>query len=619
MRIVASGTGERLKLTNEQRTRLKDFLVTDHKNALDGRFGLENTWRMAIRSYQGEPTHEPDNRWRPFTGAPRIEITLAAEIVDTVLSQAQDLIFQVKPPLTVRSRKDDFDNAAEAFQDLVDWGVESGSWNFEQGVIRGMIDIIQLGTGIGYAPFTKTVRVTDARKIVTIGPRISVVAPEHFILPKGADKDIQQAKFCTMRTFMSRSDLKLRAKLNNWTIDDAAGSDQDNMVAKDRKSAAGLGGGGYSKPPVPVGQTWCFFDLNGDGIEQDLIVTWNMLSGGIMKVSYNQYNWRPFVLECYQDRGHVYAGVGAPEMVLQFERAATEIINNHIWNMMVSNTKAYTGPSEAMQEVTDIYPGKYMPNDSNQRVEPLDLGEVNATGVNAVSLIMAMAKERVGVSNLSAPIRSSSRTPGISMLSMLQQANRRFTHPFNNMRNFAGNLVMQCLYRIQEQVLEVGREDFDNDPLVQKLVSILGEVKAMLVVDLMKKSDVELSDALDIQCVVSSVSVNRESDRQNLVMLATQVIPLYWNAKKELAQFISAPPFPGADKIAHNANDVLDKIFAKIMKTFDQVSDVRALQISLDDLRPMAEHLDNMMQQLPQQQGQPQAPNGVPPQMGPMQ
>src|ERR1039458_2753239 len=101
MRIIAAGTGSALKLTNDQRTRLKGFLVNDHKKALDEHFGRVNTWRQAIRSYQGD-SDEPDNHWRPFAGAPRVQITVAAEIQDTVVSQVEDLIFQVHPPLTVR-------------------------------------------------------------------------------------------------------------------------------------------------------------------------------------------------------------------------------------------------------------------------------------------------------------------------------------------------------------------------------------------------------------------------------------------------------------------------------------------------------------------------------------
>jgi len=600
MRIIATGTGEALKLTPDRRSRLKEYLMDEHNRARNGRAGLENTWRHAIRAYQAEALDQPDRRWRPFTGAPRIEIGLVGQLCDTVQSQVEDLIFQVKPPLTIRSRKDEYDEAAAAIQDYVDHGVESGRWNFEPAIKRGAIDWAQLGTVIWYVPFTKTVRVTDARKVITLGARISLVAPENFYLPKTADKDIQQASFCTLRTFMSKKQLALRARLNKWAIDDAAGMPDSDLVGHDRRAAAGLSSGGASKPPVTVARTWCYFDLDGDGMEADIIVTWNMLTGGIMKAEYDTYDYRPFVLQNYQDRAHSYAGVGVAEQVMQYQNAATEIINNHIWNMMIANTKAYTGPSEAMQEVQEIYPGAYIPNDSGKEVKPLDLGVVNASSVQAVQIILTMAKERVGTAQLSAPVRSASRTPGISMLSMLQQANRRFTHPFNNLRDGAAECVMQCLYREQEEVRA------GNAELIAKIKAVMGDEKADLIIGLMRKSEVELFDALDVELVVSSVSINRESDRQNLVMLATQVVPLYWNVKKELAQFISAPPFPGAAEAAKEADKVFDKLFTKIIKTFDQVSDARAFMIPLENIEQDAGHFDQMLNQLRGGEGAPE-------------
>jgi hypothetical protein len=179
------------------------------------------------------------------------------------------------------------------------------------------------------------------------------------------------------------------------------------------------------------------------------------------------------------------------------------------------------------------------------------------------------------------------------MLSMMQQANRRFTHPFNNMRNFGAQVVMHCLYRLQEQV-RAGNKD-----VKKKLKEILGDDKAELVIDLFKSSDVELTDALDIQLTASSVSVNRESDRQNMVMLATQIWPVYFQAIEQLAGIIAHPPFPGADKVARQAEKAINKFFGKILKTFDQISDVRSLQVDLDEIQPMMQQLG--MEQVPGQ------------------
>lgn len=604
---IDGGTGKTLKLTKDQRNDLKNFLVLSHTRAANSRFGIENQWKQNIRRYQGSPPEKQG--WVPFEEAPRIEITTGATAADTVVAQMEDLIFQVKPPLTIRSRKEEFDDAADAMQDLVNYGVESGVWNFEPGVKEGMLDQVQQGTVIGYIPFTKSIRVTDIRSVKTFGPKIYCVAPENYILPANATKNIQDCIFCTMILYMDKGQLKFSGKENNWSIDEAASADSESEVRKHRLRAAGVQDSDpKGEPRVKVGYTFCYFDFHDGMGERDLEVIWNMTSGYIMKVNYNRYNCRPFVLECYQDRAHLPWGVGVMEMDGPYQDLTTEMWNNHIWNMLVCNTKMYQMPQEMMNESEEIFPGKRWANDSGE-IKSVDMGEMNSSAIQAVAFVTQMAKDRIGVSGLQGPARGGNRTPGITMLSALQQANRRFTHPFNNTRNFGAGCVMQCLYRIQEQV----RGGAEKAATIKQLKKIMGDEKAALIESLMKRSDIELTDALDVQLTAASVSVNRESDRQNMVMLMTQVMPLYWNAKKELATFIAQPPFPGAKETAEEADKVLDKLYHKVIKTFDQISDVRSLQIDLTPVAEMAEKMDMQFAQLAQGGQQPQ---GAPPQQG---
>lgn len=583
MRTYAVGQGKPLKLTRDQRSKLREHLQNEHKRALDSRFGVEGVWRTALRMYQGTP---PDNqRWLPFENAPIIEVTVGAMAADSVYAQANDLIFQTKPPLTIRSRKREFEAHAEAMQDLVDYGVESGVWNFTPAAKEGLLDDVQLGTVVWYVPYTKTVRKTDLREVVTFGPKIHCLAPEDFIIPGNSTKDIQSVKFATMRMWMGKSELNLRARLNNWTVDDAGSADSNSIVRKDRMRTAGVtGSDGGAKPTICIADTFLYYDIDDDGIDEDLEIIWNMTSGNILKAMYNRYDCRPFVLECYQDRAHIAYGLGVMEMSIPFERMETELWNNHVWNVMIANNKLYTGPSTAMQEMTSSWPGKFIPDDDGP-IKALDMGEVNATGIQAVTMVGGMARERVGVQNLTAPIRSSSRTPGISMLSMMQQANRRFSPAFDNMRNGLSQAVMQCLYRIQEQVRGANRD------LIKKLKQIMGDEKADLLIDLFRRSDVELTDALDVQLTAASVSVNRESDRQNMVMLATQIYKPYLDGMAQLAQVAAQPPFPGADKVAKEAASALNRLMRKIIKSFDQIADVQGFLIEIDEVQPMFEQL----------------------------
>lgn len=597
--------------------------MLEHMRADNSRFGIENTWKQAIRMYQGNPPEKLG--WVPFENAPTVEVTTGATQADTILSQAEDLIFQTNPVVTAQSRKDEFDNVAQDIQELINWGTDNGAmggpWRFESGVKEGLIDDVQMGTCIGYVPFIKTVRVTDIRRVIDFGPKIISVAPEHFILPSTATKDIQSGKWCTMVVYMDRSDLGSLAQEGEWMVDEAASADGESKVRHDRLRAAGVMESSPEAPlKVKVGYTFIYFDFRDGMGQRDLEVIWNMTSGNILKCRYNRYNCRPFVLECYQDRAHLPWGMGVMEMDAPYGRLATEIWNNHVWNMMIANTKMYQAPAEMMNESQEIYPGKIWEK-IEEGIEAIEMGEANPTAIQSFQIVTGMSSNRIGTNQLTAPLRGGNRTPGISMLSMLQQANRRFTHPFNNMRNFAAQLVIQCLYRIQEQV----KGGPEKAATVKALKQIMGDEKADRIVALFRRSDIELTDAIDVQLTAGSVSVNREADRQNMVMLMTQVMPLYWSAKKELAQYIAQPPFPGAKETAIQADKLLEKLKNKVLQTFDEIADGRTMTIDLSAVAMMAEQMDQQFAQLAQgqpQQGQaqpaapapgiPQSPNGTP-------
>lgn len=587
MRSIAMNDGKPLRVSQTARAKLKEWLQLEHKKAQDARYGLENVWKTAVTMYQGTP---PDHqRWIPFENAPVIEVTIGAMMTDEIYAQALDLILQVRPPVTVRSRKGDYDKTADAIQALIDHGTGSKYWNFLPAIKEGLLDQTKLGSVVWYVPYTKTIRKTNLRQIETFGPKIYSISPWDFICPSSASgKDVQTMKFATMRMVMSKNELNLRARMNNWTIDDAAAPDQTSPARSKELMAAGLSGGtlgGDGKNSIVIADTFAFYDIDGDGIDEDIEVIWNMTSGNPLKIMYNRFApERPFVLEGYQDRAHIAFGLGVMEMSIPFERMITEIFNNDIWNMMVANTKLYQGPSTAMQEMTEIYPGKFIVNDDG-KIEAMDMGVVTGNASQRVAQVIALARQRVGLQSPIAPTRVPGRTPGITTLTMMQQANRRFTAPFDNMRSGIGNVVLQCLLRLQEQVRG------GNRALVKKLEEILGEEKADLVVALFKDDKVELIDAVDIELTASSVSVNREADRQNMVMLVTQIYQPYLQGMAQLAQVKAQPPFPGADKVADQAATALNKLMHKIIKTFDQVSDVRSFLIDLDSVQSMFEQL----------------------------
>lgn len=150
MRSIAMNDGKPLRVSQTARAKLKEWLQLEHKKAQDARYGLENVWKTAVTMYQGTP---PDHqRWIPFENAPVIEVTIGAMMTDEIYAQALDLILQVRPPVTVRSRKGDYDKTADAIQALIDHGTGSKYWNFLPAIKEGLLDQIKLGSVVWYVP-----------------------------------------------------------------------------------------------------------------------------------------------------------------------------------------------------------------------------------------------------------------------------------------------------------------------------------------------------------------------------------------------------------------------------------------------------------------------------------
>lgn len=611
MRRVAVNDAKPLKLTDKVFARLKQWLNRTHDPAKMGRTGLETTWRSAMRMYNGLPEAK---RWAPFDNAPHIEVTVGAQCADAVYAQACDLIFQSNPYLTARSRKGDADDIADIVQEFIDWGCGSGKWGIKPAIKNFLLDDVQLGTGVFYCPWTHTVRKTDVSKVEDFGPRLDCIDLSHFLLPPNADQDLEKPEFVTMWHLFSKEQARLEGNQQGWKLDDENAVANESDLSKDRRKIIGINDDDAGQKGIKIGYTWGHFDVDGDGIAEDIEVVWNMVTYNPLKLTWARYDCRPFVMRSYQDRAHVPFGIGVMEMTSNYEQEATEIRNNRVWNMMMRNQMLFTGPEAAMPEIKELYNGKYISSDQGE-VKVLPMGEPDNQPVQAEMISMTNAQQRVGVNELNASSRLGGRTPGITALSALQQANRRFTPAFDNMREAIAGAVIQCLYRYQEQVRA------NNKAVISQLGDVLGDEKADKLVEFFKKDEFELHDALDIQLTASSVSVNREADRQNMIMLE-QIWEKYIQLMTAFAQAKSTPPFHGAETESQKAAEALNKLMTKILKTFDQVSDVEGFLIDLDSI-PAGVVMPPALQQMVGagngpaaqqiaggQQGPPQAPNG---------
>lgn len=623
MRPVATELNtEKLKVPEKRLRGLTEWLEQEIAGATAARAPLEETWRELLRLYEGVPKKEIRNT--PIVNAPNIEVTIGAIAVDSVNAQVLDLVYSASPPITVRAVNAGNVTGARALQRFVDW-IAHNEIDMRRASEQCFMDTIQLGTGVYYIPWMETMRKTRVKKITSANPMIRCVPPEDFLVPGGSDADdLQEARWCAMRYYLFSAELEARKQDNGWDIDGAAPIGAMSWV-RARREQLGRTMSGDKTEAGRLYDCWdiyCYYDLDGDGYAEDLLVTFNQAGRKIMKIRYNPYDHRPFEASRYQIRPHMFYGVGVMEMMKPFQEGATELYNEWVTNLKIANSRVWKAKEGVIPESMEIWPNKVisMPNPESDLL-PEQLGDTYPSAPTALATTIGFAQQRVGVNELSGEQSGKllgSRTPGITALSAMQQINKRFTPAFDAMRFATSGAIRQALYRYQERLLagDAGVE--------RKIVELLGAEDALSCIEVLKNPDFDRQ--MVVELTAASATVNRDADKQNLVMLATQILAPYYQRCIELTMMASNPQIPPqVQEVTIKVANAMSEGIDMIIRTFDQVRDPSLLAVDLRAVLSSMQGNSNPLEALlaaagQAQQGQPgQGPAvaGAPPVPGP--
>ena len=581
-------TVQKLEATPERLKLLSDWIFMEIEDAISSRKMLESSWRSCLQMYEGVPKLQ--TRDVPIENAPNIEVTIGAIAADTIYAQAVDLIFNTTPLLTCRPKKAKNVKTAKALQDFANHIASSPETDLRNSAETAILDDVHLGTGMLYTPWVKKMKKTKTAKVLAQGPRIRCIAPEDLVVPGGTRQSLDEMPLVGIYTYPSHQELLDLAKENSWDISQFAPIGPTNWVRNRRETLGRHSEGVQRKGQVyDVIIVFCYFDIDGDGLDEDLMVIYNHSGRAIGAYSFNAMDRRPLESMVYQRRAHMFYGLGVLEMIRPFEEKITDIHNYSTLNILLANSRVWVGDGSVPDNLK-IWPGRVINGlQDKDSLRALQMADVYSSIWQDQMVVMQLANQRVGINEAVSPNSMPSRTPGITTMSMLQQVNRRFTPAFDSMRACIAGAVRQCLYRYQERLLA------GDEAAMATIFQVLDYESANLVIDALKNDSFD--EQVDIELTAASASVNREADRQNAILL-TNLLGQYYQRTLELVSIAANPQTPPevrtiANRIASAAGEVIDRT----IRTFDQVRDPATFVIDVE----------NTMTQLEDQGGSPQA------------
>jgi len=605
----------KIERSQDRDARLESYLSMEIEDALTARRPIERMINEARRQYAGVPKRPM--REVPIPNAPNIEIPIGAILADDIFAQATDTLFTASPLLIVRPNQEFWVEHAKVAQDWVNW-LSSNEIDLRPAVNAALSDDTQLGTGVYYIPFVEQTKKDRVYKVTYRSPKVYAISLEDWITPPGSRGDVQRDRWTAIRFWYSKGELEERARHRGWDISQAQPVAQFDLVRLQHERKANLRGQQLWREVYEVCEVYAYFDYDEDGMEEDLLVTWDRASRRVLDVTFNPYDLRPIEVMRYQLRAHLPYGLGILEMVQPFQEEITELHMHTLLNIFLANARVWACRAGTVPDNVEIVPGKFLnvnTDDIRNSIVELKMSEVYPSAFNAQTMSIQLAERRIGTSGAAGMLaKGGSRTPGVTALSLLQQINRRFAPAFDDMREKTAAAVRQAIYRYRERLL------IGDQKIRQHIENVVGAEGAELLDELLTSDDFD--KAVSVEFTAASASINREADRQNAVML-TQLLGQYYPQIVGLAmQAAQGQVPPEVRSLLVDAAKKGTELMERTLRTFDQVRDPKAFLMDPDKIESAVEAsaaqaeqqalMQQVIQGLAMQQQQPQlgAPMG---------
>ena len=552
---------------------LERFLGNNLEDDLSARWRQEVSWREALRQYDAQPKQKVRNI--PVENAPNIEIPVGMLGVDIFYSISLQTVFNIAPLITVALSpgRGEFIEHKKAVEDFLNWSVRQ-EMDVRNAAEHSFMDVIQLGTGALFTPWITNRRKTKVHKIITSHPQVMPWPIEDVILPAGSFQAVQNMPRLWLRSYLNEWDLEFNRKTFGWNTEVATPAAAVGWV-RSKREALGKTHHNRTGEIYEVLDCYVDYDIDNDGFEEELLVTFDRHSRRIMKLRYNPYDRKPIELMTYQKRAFLGYGMGMMEKLGPFQQEISDIHNYRNLNMLLANTRMWKVKRGAgIPENMTIYPGVQINMQNPDDLQGEQMADVYNSAPQAEIISMNMAKELVGISEMTSQRPSgilSSRTPATTAQLGFAQQNSRFVASFDSMRFGLSNSIKQGAFRYQEQI-KAG-----NASVSQHIKDILGDGRGQMVIDMFKREDFD--ESVIIELTATSDRTSQGSRLQSLLQIS-QIMLQYWEKITQLGAIATNPQTPAPMRdIALKISKAAGELVERIARQMDTIRDPKAFII----------------------------------------
>lgn len=565
-----------LVLDEETKERLSKWMFEEIHHARMEKQPLIDDWVKWQKQYWAKPKTDVKN-W-PFPRAANIVIPLTAISVEAVYARVMNTLFAVEPFFSVRPKSTLWIPVAPKFEEWFQTEIENPNqldmWGF---CAESLLELVKLGTGIGKSGYTREIRKTiktygDVDEPVWVetknGATLDYVPVANFLI-RLSENNPQTAPWVGEEHTFTWGQLKrmvLSGQLDKdavekiktyWVSAREGTSGESDQYREEVDKLAEINPTWHEE--FKVQEIWCSFDVDGDGVDEEIVLDYHYESQTILSIRYNWYDdlHRPYRIGNYvRVEGRIF-GIGVGKQNEQFQEEITTIHRQRLDNATLANmgmvavkkSSGY-GPDEP------IFPGKmWFLEDPKNDITPFKLSEVYNSAYANEQATMAYQEKRVGVNEviLGQPHEG---TPGTATgdLTRLAEGNKRFDLVLRGIRRWLSQIGMDVAANYQQ---------FGDQ---QRHWYVMGE-EGQWIEQVLQMPPQLIRDGAIIEVTATDSVTNRDVEQRQL-MAMMQLLERYYQGQIQLAAMLD-PQL--AAQIAQAALSASTEATKRLLETFNIV------------------------------------------------
>ena len=618
----------------------------DHEliQAQTARLGLERQWRDWLSQYR--PSAKPATKSFPYEGAYNYTLPVTATDADQLYAKHIQTVHAPENLWSVRPLNERWKDAAKPLQDFLQV-LDHRLLKMYRVNKRIFLEMIKLGTGIyktGWLYERRPIWTYDEfgararRTRVVSAPIVDHVKLADFVLPAYSyaiqPDDQGGAPWCAERLRIPLGRLYSLAdasepflpNIDRATLDliahfeeaekpphdvkvlvldftrrrDAgSGSGDGKDFDKDRDTNAGAGGASTHLPrEIELWEIHARFPTSTSGGSEDDIVVWyHQPTRKLVRAIYAPYHHgqRPFDAIRYFP-GDGFYGIGLCEQKEMFQNIQSELFNFAADNVLLVNSRMFVARAGANIAPNEpVYPGKVWLTDGDVRQDfgVFPMADIYQSLPMLQQYIAQLGERRTGISDIQLGNLQQlpGRTPATTMLSLLQEGNRRPDLTIKDMRYEGLSVVGLRVLQLCQQFIS-SPVDYNGRVWIQMITDMLGMPEGALVSEKLMLPLEPAELGVGVTLTATSGSANKEVERQgalSLLQLAAQVAPQFIQLVQVSMQTQGTP----LSDVAMRAALGLQELYKRVLEQYD-VTDI-------ESVLPLSEHLTTQSA-VPQQQ-----------------